>query len=63
MVDAARLADELRSEQEHALQQEKLRKTMEQQMKDLQVRLDEAEASALKGGKKLFRSLNKRLES
>jgi len=54
MVDAARLADELRSEQEHALQQEKLRKTMEQQMKDLQVRLDEAEASALKGGKKNY---------
>ncbi|XP_042900309.1 myosin heavy chain, muscle isoform X1 [Parasteatoda tepidariorum] len=61
MVDAARLADELRSEQEHALQQEKLRKTMEQQMKDLQVRLDEAEAAALKGGKKIIQKLEQKV--
>ena len=49
MVDAARLADELRAEQEHAQQQEKMRKAMEQQIKELQVRLDEAEQAALKG--------------
>lgn len=61
MVDAARLADELRSEQEHALQQEKMRKAMEQQMKDLQVRLDEAEAAALKGGKKIIQKLEQKV--
>ncbi|OQR72717.1 myosin heavy chain [Tropilaelaps mercedesae] len=57
MVDAARLADELRAEQEHASSQEKMRKALEIQMKDLQVRLDEAEAAALKGGKKLIEKL------
>ncbi|GFQ86250.1 myosin heavy chain, muscle [Trichonephila clavata] len=61
MVDAARLADELRSEQEHAMQQEKMRKALEQQMKDLQVRLDEAEAAALKGGKKIIQKLEQKV--
>ncbi|XP_054160100.1 myosin heavy chain, muscle-like isoform X3 [Oppia nitens] len=61
MVDAARLADELRAEQEHAQQQEKLRKAMEQQIKELQVRLDEAEAAALKGGKKIIQKLEQKV--
>ncbi|XP_055937975.1 myosin heavy chain, muscle-like isoform X5 [Argiope bruennichi] len=61
MVDAARLADELRSEQEHAMQQEKMRKSLEQQLKDLQVRLDEAEAAALKGGKKIIQKLEQKV--
>jgi len=61
MADAARLADELRQEQEHSLQVEKLRKGMESQMKDLQVRLDEAEAQALKGGKKIIQKLETRV--
>lgn len=37
MVDAARLADELRAEQDHAQTQEKLRKALETQIKELQV--------------------------
>merc|ERR1719167_1273479 len=61
MADAARLADELRQEQEHSLQVEKLRKAMESQLKDLQIRLDEAEAQALKGGKKIIQSLELRV--
>jgi len=61
MADAARLADELRQEQEHSLQVEKLRKGMESQLKDLQVRLDEAEAQALKGGKKMIQKLETRV--
>ncbi|KAI9585946.1 hypothetical protein GQX74_001793 [Glossina fuscipes] len=60
MVDAARLADELRAEQDHAQTQEKLRKALEQQIKELQVRLDEAEANALKGGKKAIQKLEQR---
>lgn len=39
MVDAARLADELRAEQDHAQTQEKLRKALETQIKELQVRI------------------------
>ncbi|XP_076337304.1 myosin heavy chain, muscle-like isoform X5 [Tachypleus tridentatus] len=61
MVDAARLADELRAEQEHAQQQEKMRKALEAQMKELQVRLDEAEAAALKGGRKIIQKLEQKV--
>ena len=48
MVDAARLADELRNEQELAQDFEKCRKLLECQLKDMQGRLDEAETNALK---------------
>lgn len=60
MVDAARLADELRAEQEHSASQEKMRKSLEAQMRDMQVRLDEAEAAVLKGGKKLIAKLEQK---
>jgi len=59
-VDAARLADELRVEQEHAVAQERARKAMEVQLKELQLRLDEAEAAALRGGKKLIEKLEQK---
>merc|ERR1712014_166797 len=52
MVDAARLADELRCEQDNAVMSEKQRKVLEAQWKEMQNRLDEAETNALKGGKK-----------
>jgi myosin heavy chain 6/7 len=61
MADAARLAEELRREQEHAGQIEKLRRALEAQVKELQARLDEAEASALKGGKKIIQKLEQRV--
>ena len=43
-----RLADELRAEQENAQQHEASRKSMEVTVKDLTIRLDEAEANAVK---------------
>jgi len=61
MVDAARLADELRAEQEHAQNQGRARKAMESQIKELQSRLDEAEANVLKGGKKVIASLEEKV--
>lgn len=61
MADSIRLAEELRSEQDHAGQIEKLRRGLESQVKDLQVRLDESEASALKGGKKTLQKLEQRI--
>ncbi|KAK3591327.1 hypothetical protein CHS0354_028436 [Potamilus streckersoni] len=61
MADAARLADELRAEQDHSMQIEKMRKSLESQVKELQVRLDEAEAQALKGGKKIITKLETRV--
>jgi len=61
MIDAARLADELRAEQEHAQQQEKARKSLELAVKDLQVRVDEAESAGLRGGKKVIQKLEVRI--
>ena len=61
MSDAARLAEELRQEQEHAGHIEKLRRTAESQVKELQVRLDEAEANAMKGGKRMIQKLEQRV--
>ena len=50
MIDAARLAEELRSEQELAIAYERDRKLLEAQVKDLVTRCDEAETNALKVG-------------
>ncbi|XP_047492663.1 myosin heavy chain, muscle-like isoform X3 [Penaeus chinensis] len=61
MVDAARLADELRAEQEHAQTQEKMRKALEVSVKELQVRLEEVETNALKTGKKAVAKLESRV--
>merc|ERR1711997_1131777 len=61
MVDAARLADELRQEQELAQSFEKDRKLLEAQAKDTQARLDDAEANALKGGKKAMNKMETRI--
>merc|ERR1711978_748666 len=61
MVDAARLADELRNEQDLAQTYEKDRKLLECQAKDMQQRLDEAETNALKGGKKAMNKMETRI--
>nr|XP_045582187.1 myosin heavy chain, muscle-like isoform X2 [Procambarus clarkii] len=61
MVDAARLADELRAEQEHAQTQEKLRKALEVTLKELQVRLEESESTVAKTGKKAVGKLETRI--
>ena len=61
MVDAARLADELRGEQEMAQGFEKDRKLLECQLKDMHARLDEAETNALKGGKKAMNKMETRI--
>merc|ERR1712183_189278 len=61
MVDAARLADELRQEQEYAQAFERVRKLLECQCKDAQVKLDEAESNALKAGKKAMNKMETRI--
>merc|ERR1712002_516823 len=60
-ADAANLAEELRREQEHAVHVDRLRKQLEVTVKDLQARLDEAEAAALKGGKRIIAKLEARV--
>merc|ERR1719213_1486690 len=61
MVDAARLADELRAEQENAQSLERNRRLGEAQVKDMQQKLDEAETNALKGGKKAMNKMETRI--
>merc|ERR1719312_1004426 len=61
MIDAARLADELRAEQDFAMSLEKDRKLLEAQCKDAQSRADEAEVNALKGGKKAMMKMETRI--
>ena len=38
-----------------------MRKALEQHVKDLQVRLDEAETNALKGGKRIIQKLEQKV--
>merc|ERR1711974_60156 len=61
MIDAARLADELRAEQDVAQTLEKDRKLLEAQCKDAQARADEAEVNALKGGRKAMIKMETRI--
>merc|ERR1711997_1372959 len=50
MVDAARLADELRAEQDHVSVQSKSKRSLETTMADMENRLADANESAMKGG-------------
>ena len=61
MIDAARLADELRAEQEAAQGMERNRRGLEYQVKDMQTKLDEAEQLAMKGGRKVVQRLEQRI--
>merc|ERR1719260_97034 len=61
MVDAARLADELRCEQDVAMNLEKDKKLLEAQCKDAGARADEAEVNALKGGRKAMIKMETRI--
>merc|ERR1712001_436943 len=61
MVDAARLADELRSEQDHAGAQEKGKRALETQIIELENRLAEANEMAVKGGRNAMAKLESRI--
>merc|ERR1719510_400629 len=61
MVDAARLADELRAEQEHSSAQEKAKRALETQIAELEQRLAEANEVAAKGGRNAMAKLESRI--
>merc|ERR1711997_1094764 len=61
MVDAARLADELRSEQDHANAEGRGKRGLETQITELVNRLEEAEAAAMKGGKAAMSKLEMKI--
>ncbi|XP_062897019.1 myosin-7-like [Mobula hypostoma] len=61
ITDAAMMAEELKKEQDTSAHLERMKKNMEQTTKDLQLRLNEAEQIALKGGKKQIQKLESRV--
>uniref|UniRef100_A0A667XRX1 Myosin-7 n=1 Tax=Myripristis murdjan TaxID=586833 RepID=A0A667XRX1_9TELE len=62
ITDAAMMAEELKKEQDTSTHLERMKKNMEQTIKDLQHRLDEAEQIAMKGGKKQVQKLEARVK-
>ncbi|XP_061151535.1 myosin-7-like [Syngnathus typhle] len=62
ITDAAMMAEELKKEQDTSAHLERMKKNMEQTIKNLQHRLDEAEQIAMKGGKKQIQKLETRTE-
>merc|ERR1739847_156224 len=61
ITDAAMMAEELKKEQDQSSHLERMKKNMETSVKDLQLRLDEAEQVALKGGRKQVQKLESRM--
>merc|ERR1712242_142280 len=61
MVDAARLADELRAEQDHCAVQEKAKRALNSQLTELEGRLADANEAAAKGGRNAMAKLESRI--
>merc|ERR1712115_485328 len=61
MVDAARLADELRSEQDHVSSLSQGKRALETQFGELENRLADANESAMRGGKSAMAKLETRI--
>merc|ERR1719334_2196281 len=62
MVDAARLADELRAEQDHATGFASSKNSMTNQLGELEGRLADAENAALKSGKSAMAKMEMKIE-
>merc|ERR1739846_287495 len=61
MVDSARLADELRAEQDHVQAESRAKRTLDTQLGELENRLADAEAAAAKGGKTAMAKLEMKI--
>merc|ERR1719249_46841 len=61
MVDAARLADELRAEQDHASAQASSKQSLNNQFGQLEARLADAENAAARGGKAAMAKLENKV--
>merc|ERR1712129_680870 len=61
MVDAARLADELRAEQDHVATQSKNKRALETQMGEMENRLADANEAAMRGGKSAMAKMETRI--
>merc|ERR1712121_187536 len=60
--DAGRMAEELRQEQQHLISVERVKKTLEAQIHELTIKLEEAEAYALTGGRKALAAVQSRMK-
>nr|CAB3264111.1 myosin-7 [Phallusia mammillata] len=60
--DAARMSEELRQEQQRIISLERIKKTLEVQVHEISIKLDDAEANALKGGRKALATMQARLK-
>merc|ERR1712034_68101 len=63
MVDAARLADELRAEQDHATSMGSAKNSLGNQLGELEGRLADAENAAMKGGKAAMAKLQGKIKT
>merc|ERR1712106_34043 len=61
MVDAARLADELRAEQDHTNSESRANRSLESQMAEMETRLADAEEAAMRTGKAAMSKLEMRI--
>merc|ERR1711913_123971 len=61
MVDAARLADELRAEQDHTNSESRAKRSLESQMAEMETRLADAEEAAMRSGKAAMSKLEMRI--
>ncbi|KAM8723837.1 myosin-16-like [Acanthopagrus schlegelii] len=61
VTDATRLCEELRQEQDRSSHLEKIKKNQEQNLRDLTLKLEEAEQQALKAGKRTIQKLENRI--
>ncbi|XP_039972878.1 myosin-16-like [Xiphias gladius] len=62
VTDATRLCEELRQEQDRSSHLEKIKKNQEQNLRDLTLRLEEAEQQGLKAGKRTIQKLETRIK-
>merc|ERR1712152_135574 len=61
MVDAARLADELRAEQDHTNTQGKAKRALETQLAELENKFNDANENAIRGGRAAMAKLETRI--
>ena len=61
MVDAARLADELRAEQDHTNSQGKAKRALEAQLAELENKFNDANENAIRGGRAAMAKLETRI--
>merc|ERR1712198_826790 len=60
MVDASRLADELRAEQDHTNGLSKTKKSLETQLQEMEGKIADAEESAIRGGRAVLAKMESR---